>query len=855
MFHGEAHRLELFGQRCLDLHDHLPLVVVDVEDRRGLADADAVPLAEIEIHPDATPGRRRRSAGDRGRGAPRRLRRAWAGPAAVPGPTGLSELHDHLGVVVLVGPGRLGKLEGVVLEQLGEDRLQLHHREAAAETGMALIETRLELASEQVLTDDGYIDATDAPLFWQEIVDQLTGIGTEFPASVVDEPHFDGEDPYLDYYNEGDPEIGEGATTLVIPWMVMRAPDEFNNAAATESSAAAFQVRLTQHPLPDLSIYDSGAYQRPPYQDADDYEALGLDAPVSSSNPLDERFVRVRVIGRDGPASDRLVRVVARDFKIGKTIPFALLSRSRVMVGKNVEINGPIGSRFTETNLTNGHPIQVVSDFRGLLADLDADLDALTGSIISDDLDGDNRLRVGNSAETAGYADPESFDTDGNGYIDEFDFFLARFDTNGDNKVSRTELEAHQTTEDADQLMELIDQGGSNGRFGFNDGFLDADDLVRQDQGRGPHPPRPGRVERRRRRRRLPRLPPRAHRPRTERVLGHLPVRRNREVRLRAPKTSTPTASATSPTATCSPRPSPPPPATTPPTPTSPSAVGESVTEGVPFGAEVPYDWYDRPVFRNMTFRNVRIPPGSNALFENCRFIGVTYIETETNNTDPNFNYAGMNLNQDLDPKYPGLTADVEGAAEARHQAHLQQPPLPQLHLRGRHRLRLPPGVHPGPQQGRLHRHHRVRDRRVHRPHRRRERPLRPKLHALAQLLRRDGHLHRTLRRQEQVNLSGAIVVGLADLRGKVEINGSLVSTFEPQSNTGPVIGANSPNFNTTLGYFTEDQGDLESRDIVREGWGVIRLNYDPTIPLPDGITGPIEIAPVTGSYTEGGES
>ncbi|MEM9294585.1 MAG: EF-hand domain-containing protein [Planctomycetota bacterium] len=773
--------------------------------------------------------------------------------------------HNHnrrgsaviLAMMFMVIFGSLAAAMAIVSEgnlYTARSHAKVNRAQAAAETGMALIETRLELASEQVLTDDGYIDAADAPVIWQALVDELTGIGTEFPASVVDEPHFDGENPYLDYYNEGEPEAGEGATTLVIPWMVMRAPDEFNNAAATESSAAAFQVRLTQHPLADTSIYDSGAYQRPPYQDADDYEALGLDAPVSSANPLDERFVRVRVIGRDGPASDRLVRVVARDFKIGKTIPFALLSRSRVMVGKNVEINGPIGSRFTETNLTNGHPIQVVSDFRGILADLDADLDALTGSIINDDLDGDNRLRVGNSAETAGYADAESFDTDGDGYIDEFDFFLARFDTNGDNKVSLTELEAHQSTDDAAQLMELIDQGGSDARFGYNDGFLDTDDLyakingeihIRVDQAgwnsgaaggdyrdylQGPVTPGQGEAA------------VTFQSGETEKY-----VFEPEDFNTSSFRDLTDSDLLTQAVAESA--------GNDPLDPTSPSTVGDSVTEAVPFGAEVPYDWYDRPVFRNMTFRDVRIPPGSNALFENCRFIGVTYIETETNNTDPNFNYAGMNLNQDLDPKYPGLTADVEGAAEGDtklisnnlrfHNCTFEGAIVsdsPKEFTQVRNKVAFT-----GTTEFEIEESTALTDDEKD-------------LYSRSSLLLPNysvemGTFIAPYDAQEQVNLSGAIVVGLADLRGKVEINGSLVSTFEPQSNTGPVIGANSPNFNTTLGYFTEAEGDLESRDIVREGWGVIRLNYDPSIPLPDGITGPVDIAPVTGSYTEGGES
>ncbi|MEO1511018.1 MAG: hypothetical protein AAFU70_02995, partial [Planctomycetota bacterium] len=44
-------------------------------------------------------------------------------------------------------------------------------------------------------------------------------------------------------------------------------------------------------------------------------------------------------------------------------------------------------------------------------------------------------------------------------------------------------------------------------------------------------------------------------------------------------------------------------------------------------------DWYYRPVFRNMVFRDVVIPQGLNALFENCQFIGVTHIRVEEANS------------------------------------------------------------------------------------------------------------------------------------------------------------------------------------------------------------------------------
>jgi len=105
----------------------------------------------------------------------------------------------------------------------------------------------------------------------------------------------------------------------------------------------------------------------------------------------------------------------------------------------------------------------------------------------------------------------------------------------------------------------------------------------------------------------------------------------------------------------------------------------------------------------------------------------------------------------------------------------------------------------------------------------------------------------------ERVNLSGTVVAGVLDMRGNVRINGTILTTFQPVSNTGPVIGETSPQFNTTLGYFPSSAGDLEA-ELPVNGLGTIQVRYDPTIPPPDGILGPISVEPIMATYFEGGE-
>ena len=64
--------------------------------------------------------------------------------------------------------------------------------------------------------------------------------------------------------------------------------------------------------------------------------------------------------------------------------------------------------------------------------------------------------------------------------------------------------------------------------------------------------------------------------------------------------------------------------------PTSPQPLDQTAFEEAPFGAPHPYDYYDRPIYENMLFTNVRSPAGSNALFRNCTFVGCTFVDTET---------------------------------------------------------------------------------------------------------------------------------------------------------------------------------------------------------------------------------
>ena len=61
------------------------------------------------------------------------------------------------------------------------------------------------------------------------------------------------------------------------------------------------------------------------------------------------------------------------------------------------------------------------------------------------------------------------------------------------------------------------------------------------------------------------------------------------------------------------------------------------------------------------------------------------------------------------------------------------------------------------------------------------------------------------------VKLTGTIVTGLIDIRGSADVHGTLMTTFRPTETEGPLFYGGTPDaFNTTLGYFGEDDGDQE---------------------------------------------
>ncbi|MEX0774864.1 MAG: hypothetical protein WD042_04015 [Phycisphaeraceae bacterium] len=700
-----------------------------------------------------------------------------------------------------------------------DSHLKINRTLAAAETGQRFLIYRINQVTATVKTTAGEISTTNAPTLWDQV---RAGLLT----SLSGELHSAGE-PYPCNWPDINTPAPSGLSLHVGP--ITLAP-----------GAPTFTAVMTPHPIAGEN-YNAAYYQRPPYST--------MTPAVSNASPLDSTWVRMRVWASEGPSGRQVTRAIQMDFQIQKKIRYALLSRSRVMIGSNVMIEGPIGSRFLDTHLANGHPIQMVSDFRGLNSQLDTKLVELTNALATNDQNGDNRLNVDDSREIEGIDDAQALDKNGDGFIDDYDFFMAHYDTQDKGYVTALDMNAAGDIHAA-QLLQMIDTFGDPTRTGYGDGQIDDYDRYAKVRGevkmaaelngwqdgaaggtyqsyfQGPivasHDDAP--LSFQASELSVPQFGP-----------GDFDVTTFRNL-----ATGDLAAQAVAQAANHDPS-----------DPNSPQPLGTQVREAVPYGAAHPYDYYDRPVYENMTFTNVKIPKGNNAVFKSCKFIGCTFVETNTSNTDSNYNYVGM---QEADgiQKFPTLKATVNGVQVSNTKplsnnlrfdnctfegAVVSDAPQQFTHTRnkiaftGRTRFIIQDSLVLNATQKALFR---------------RSTLLMP--HYSVEM----GSFINPSAANETVQLSGTIVAGLIDMRGQVKVEGTVLTTFEPKANTGPVIGDTSPQFNTTLGYFASLDGDLES-EIPTGGRGVIQLRYDATLPLPDGILAPISLAPNYHTYFEMG--
>jgi hypothetical protein len=389
-------------------------------------------------------------------------------------------------------------------------------------------------------------------------------------------------------------------------------------------------------------------------------------------------YVRVTSTGQYGSAKSKCTV----DFLIDKKVKFAIVGKVPIQIGRNTLVEGPVAM----TTPNKFPPILQLSDFRHLTTALGTKIDAFNQFLETNHKGYDNRISVHNPDEfgkavAAGYSD-----VNGDSYIDEYDLFVKEFDKNSDGAITKTEFTNPSTGKLYDtELFTAIDSLGAplyagDSRDGYQDGVIDNRDAYSkirgqlsiaataaawqanlgststiQDMIQGPIQTSDGAID--------PAvkfgvdssdvfdLSPSnfdtsgfknqsgTAAGTTATGWGAVPSIENKILAATDNQVMKVTAPGTTglkvgdlilkadfdkknlglPVAN--------------------KAVGTDVTpaaadEHTPYGSATWQATYRRPVFKNMNFKNVRIPKGMNALFDNCTFEGVTFVELTTNITN-----------------------------------------------------------------------------------------------------------------------------------------------------------------------------------------------------------------------------
>lgn len=546
-------------------------------------------------------------------------------------------------------------------------------------------------------------------------------------------------------------------------------------------------------------------------------------------DPTDARLLLVSSRGTYGSAT----RTVSMAFTIDKKVKYAIVGKVPIQLGRNTIVEGPVAM------LTGGKypPLFTLSDFRGLKTSLTNRIDAFQAFLEQQHAGYDNRINVNNPSEYAAAVKAGFDDYSGDGFVDEYDLFLREFDTDRDGGISRSEFTNNKGKLYDPELFSAIDSlggplfDGDPQRAGYKDDRIDNLDgyaKVRgqvavatsssdwksnlsgsgqsiQDQMKGPivsdgsgSPVQFGATGSE-----VFDLSPdnfdtSGFKSRTGPENG--PTSRNSKVISNAVLRAS-------------------------------DANGGTVDERTPLGSTTYQATYRRPVFKNITFRNCRIPAGLNALFENCKFEGNTYVEMATNVTDASgrtttsasdgMDYSKRMKNGSFN-KDTVLTASnswgyVQGNNLRFNNCTIEGPIAADVRTAYTHFTDS--WEFTGATM------------------------FDNKADETATIVAPQTNIEMgsfTDPAKAPSTLKGVVVAGNIDIRGSGMVDGSIIVTGD---------GAG----NTTQGWFGASDASTDPGSPMPEGgWGRLNIRYNPYRPLPDGINIAVDILPEVASYQEG---
>jgi hypothetical protein len=288
-----------------------------------------------------------------------------AGPAGAHGRRRLSRrgIASVLAMMFLVMFGALSVAMAVASQgnlRTAETHLHVMKAMGAAETGMAIAERQLADATSRFVVSKGVVDLGFGGRLW-------TGTTNSGDGSVT-------------ILNAKNGRIDSVLVRGIADALVSAHSADGNLVLASGFPTGSGTFTPTDV---DTSVYKANNWVRT--------ALIGLDSDMSVAGAKASAYqityaplangtdVRIIVTGYSsvgtsgsgylyrGDTTDDAARLVGRtiqqDVRIAKRPKQAMLSPSRIMIGKNVIVNGSLGARYTDVGQVNGDPIETKSDF------------------------------------------------------------------------------------------------------------------------------------------------------------------------------------------------------------------------------------------------------------------------------------------------------------------------------------------------------------------------------------------------------------------------------------------------------------------------------------------------------------